>query len=318
MNANTILTPLHGQIIQFLDHIEVERNLSRLTIRNYRHYLSRFADWFAQEGFTDITQLNLDIVLKYRVFLSHYTDVYGRELTKKTQGYHVIALRSFLKYLVKNDVQVISPEKIDLPKGEGLHMNFLDETQIERLLSQPLSSTKQGLRDRAILEVLFSTGLRVSELASLDREQVDTQRREFGVIGKGRRARVVFLSERAASFVESYLVSRSDHYSPLFIRMNRDDTPDTDGESMRLTVRTIQRIVEKYAKAAKLPIKITPHGIRHSFATDLLHNGAGLRDVQELLGHKNIATTQIYTHVTRADLKKVHEKFHKKEELSDQ
>lgn len=314
MNANTILTPLHGQIIQFLDHIEVERNLSRLTIRNYRHYLSRFADWFAQEGFTDITQLNLDIVLKYRVYLSHYSDLYGRELTKKTQGYHVIALRSFLKYLVKNDVPVISPEKIDLPKGEGLHMHFLDETQIERLLSQPLSSTKQGLRDRAILEVLFSTGLRVSELASLDREQVDTQRREFGVIGKGRRARVVFLSERAASYVESYVVSRSDHYSPLFIRMNRDDAPDTDGEAMRLTVRTIQRIVEKYAKAAKLPIKITPHGIRHSFATDLLHNGAGLRDVQELLGHKNIATTQIYTHVTRADLKKVHEKFHKKEE----
>lgn len=315
MNANTILTPLHGQIIQFLDHIEVERNLSRLTIRNYRHYLSRFADWFAQEGFTDITQLNLDIVLKYRVYLSHFSDLYGRELTKKTQGYHVIALRSFLKYLVKNDIPVISPEKIDLPKGEGLHMNFLDETQIERLLSQPLSSTKQGLRDRAILEVLFSTGLRVSELASLDREQVDTQRREFGVIGKGRRARVVFLSERAASYVESYVVSRSDHYSPLFIRMNRDDAPDTEGEAMRLTVRTIQRIVEKYAKAAKLPIKITPHGIRHSFATDLLHNGAGLRDVQELLGHKNIATTQIYTHVTRADLKKVHEKFHKKEEL---
>ncbi len=314
MNANTILTPLHGQIIQFLDHIEVERNLSRLTIRNYRHYLSRFADWFAQEGFTDITQLNLDIVLKYRVYLSHFSDLYGRELTKKTQGYHVIALRSFLKYLVKNDVPVISPEKIDLPKGEGLHMHFLDETQIERLLSQPLISTKQGLRDRAILEVLFSTGLRVSELASLDREQVDTQRREFGVIGKGRRARVVFLSERAASYVESYVVSRSDHYSPLFIRMNRDDAPDTDGEAMRLTVRTIQRIVEKYAKAAKLPIKITPHGIRHSFATDLLHNGAGLRDVQELLGHKNIATTQIYTHVTRADLKKVHEKFHKKEE----
>ncbi|MBP9699867.1 tyrosine-type recombinase/integrase [Candidatus Woesebacteria bacterium] len=318
MNANTILTPLHGQIIQFLDHIEVERNLSRLTIRNYRHYLSRFADWFAQEGFTDITQLNLDIVLKYRVYLSHFSDIYGRELTKKTQGYHVIALRSFLKYLVKNDIPVIAPEKIDLPKSEGLHMHFLDETQIERLLSQPLSSTKQGLRDRAILEVLFSTGLRVSELASLDREQVDTQRREFGVIGKGRRARVVFLSERAASYVESYVVSRSDHYSPLFIRMNRDDAPDTEGEAMRLTVRTIQRIVEKYAKAAKLPIKITPHGIRHSFATDLLHNGAGLRDVQELLGHKNIATTQIYTHVTRADLKKVHEKFHKKEEVSDQ
>lgn len=314
MKAQTILTPLHQQITTFLEHIEVERNLSRLTVRNYRHYLSRFADWFTEHGYEKIEQLTLDGVRKYRLYLSEFQDDHGDELTKKTQSYHIIALRSFLKWLVKQDKKVLAPEKIDLPKGEGLHMQFLDPEQMERLMAQPLGSTKQGLRDRAILEVLFSTGLRVSELVSLDRDQVDTQRREFGVIGKGRRARVVFLSERAANHLETYLVARTDHFSPMFIRMNREVDPGTEDEAMRLTSRSVQRLVEKYVKQAKLPIKITPHGIRHSFATDLLHNGAGLRDVQELLGHKNIVTTQIYTHVTRADLRKVHEKFHGKEE----
>lgn len=312
MKAQTILTPLHASIMKFLEHIEVERNLSRLTIRNYRHYLSRFADWFAKQGYQDITELTLDGVLQYRLFLSRFTDTYGRELSRKTQGFHIIALRSFLKWLVKNDVKVIAPEKIDLPKNEGLSMKFLDPDQVERLMNQPLGDTRIGLRDRAILEVLFSTGLRVSELVGLDRDQVDTERKEFGVIGKGRRARVVFLSERAANHLETYIVARTDSFRPLFIHHNREDKIEEEGEGMRLTSRTIQRIVEKYAKAAKLPVKITPHGLRHSFATDLLHNGAGLRDVQEMLGHKNIATTQIYTHVTRADLRKVHEKFHKK------
>lgn len=312
MKANTILTPLHTQIVEFLEHIEVERNLSRLTIRNYRHYLSRFADWFTERGKKEIESLSLEDVRQYRLYLSRFTDDYGRELTKKTQGYHVIALRSFLKWLIKQDKKVLAPEKIDLPKGEGLSMKFLDLEQLERLLAQPLLSTPIGIRDRAIMEMLFSTGLRVSELVALDRDQVDTKRGEFSIIGKGRRTRVVFLSERAIGYIDTYLVSRTDQYKPLFIHMNRDDAHDLEGDSMRLTSRTIQRIVEKYAKAAKLSVKITPHGLRHSFATDLLHNGAGLRDVQELLGHKNIATTQIYTHVTRADLRKVHEKFHGK------
>lgn len=312
MKANTILTPLHTQIVEFLEHIEVERNLSRLTIRNYRHYLSRFADWFTERGSREIEELSLEDVRQYRLYLARFTDDYGKELTKKTQGYHVIALRSFLKWLIKQDKKVLAPEKIDLPKGEGLSMKFLDPDQLERLLAQPLLSTPIGIRDRAILEMLFSTGLRVSELVALDRDQVDTKRGEFSIIGKGRRTRVVFLSERAIGYIDTYLVSRTDQYKPLFIHMNRDDAHDIEGESMRLTSRTIQRIVEKYAKNAKLSVKITPHGLRHSFATDLLHNGAGLRDVQELLGHKNIATTQIYTHVSRADLKKVHEKFHGK------
>lgn len=312
MKAQTILTPLHTQIVEFLEHIEVERNLSRLTIRNYRHYLTRFADWYTEHGYSDITALTLEIVLQYRLYLSRFSDDRGLELTKKTQGYHVIALRSFLKWCVKRDMKVLAPEKIDLPKGEGLHMKFLDPDQVERLMNQPLGSTPIGIRDRAILEMLFSTGLRVSELVGLNRDQIDTKRREFGIIGKGRRSRVVFLSERAVGYLETYLVTRDDTYKPLFIRMNRDDSGDVHGESMRLTARSVERIVEKYAKAAKLPVKITPHGIRHSFATDLLHNGAGLRDVQEMLGHKNISTTQIYTHVTRADLRKIHDKFHGK------
>lgn len=310
MKAQTILTPLHEQITNFLEHLEVERNVSRLTIRNYRHYLSRFADWFIAEGRSDIKDLTLELVRKYRLHLSSLGTETGVELSRRTQGYHVIALRSFLKWLIKQDVEVLAPEKIDLPKSEAYQMHFLDPEQLERLLSQPLVSTPRGLRDRVLMEVLFSTGLRVSELVSLNRDQMNTQTREFGIIGKGRKARVVFLSESACNWVEQYLVTRTDPYDPLFIRMNGQVTPDVDGESLRLTTRTIQRLVEKYAAKAKLPVKITPHGIRHTFATDLLRHGAGLRDVQEMLGHKNIATTQIYTHVTRPELKKIHEKYH--------
>jgi len=185
---------------------------------------------------------------------------------------------------------------------------------MENLLSQPSISKIHGLRDKAILEVLFSTGLRVSELVGLNREQIDFESREFGVIGKGRRPRVVFLSDRAATWLEKWLNQRSDHWRPVFIRFSgKIAAPDEDGEKMRLTARSIQRIVDKYAKKAHLPLKISPHGMRHSFATDLLANGAGLRDVQEMLGHKSIATTQIYTHVTRPQLKKVHQRFHTNE-----
>lgn len=298
-------------LIDFLEHLEVERNVSRLTIRNYRHYLHRFVEWFTQQGFDDLKQLDRDVLRKYRVFLARYEDDLDRTLSKKTQGYHMIALRSWLKWMTKNDLQVLNPEKIDLPKAESKQMKFLSREQIERLLSQPSVSDLAGLRDKAILEVLFSTGLRVSELVSLNRDQVDTSRGEFGVIGKGRKPRVVFLSDKATVWLDRYLVSREDEWRPVFIRMS-GKKPDllADGEEMRLTTRSVQRIVDKYCRKAKLPVKISPHGVRHSFATDLLYNGAGLRDVQEMLGHKNIATTQIYTHVTRPQLKKVHKKFH--------
>lgn len=298
-------------ITAFLEHVEVERNLSRLTIRNYGHYLRQFADWFAAEGYTDLKQLDQEVMRNYRVYLARFCNDQGRTLSKRTQSYYVIALRALLKWLVKNDKQVLHPEKVDLPKGESQHMQFLNREKIERLLGQPGLSTRTGLRDKALLEVLFSTGLRVSELVNLNRDQIDLNTREFGVIGKGRRPRVVFLSEGAAVWLERWLNSRTDRWQPVFIRLARDKAdPSSEGEEMRLTTRSVQRIVDKYARKAHLPIKISPHGIRHSFATDLLSNGASLRDVQEMLGHKSVATTQIYTHVTRPQLKKVHDQFH--------
>lgn len=297
----------------FLESLEVEKNLSRLTIRNYKHYLNRFKDWFKEQGADDLKQLDQDLLRAYRVYLARYSDDQGRTLSKKTQSYHVIALRSWFKYLIKNDFAVLHPEKIDLPKAESTPMNFVSIEEIERLLSAPELTSKTGLRDRAILEVLFSTGLRVSELVKLNRDQINLKRREFGVIGKGRRPRVVFLSERAVDWLSRWLASRDDMWEPVFIRMSgKKIHPAFDGEEMRLTSRTVQRLVDKYSRKAHLTVKLSPHGIRHSFATDLLINGAGLRDVQEILGHKNIATTQIYTHVTKSQLKKVYDKRHSK------
>ena len=299
------------QMVSFLEHLEVERNVSRLTIRNYSHYLRRFINWFTDQGFSDLGALDLNVLRKYRVFLSRFSDDQGRTLSKSTQSYHIIALRSWFKWLIKQDLAVLHPEKIDLPKAEAHSMKFLGIEEVERLLSQPELSKKVGLRDKAFLEVLFSTGLRVSELVGLNRDQVDTSRREFGVIGKGRKPRVVFLSERAATWLDRWLASREDEWRPVFIRFAKHKVgPYEDGEVMRLTARSVQRLVDYYCRKAHLPVKISPHGIRHSFATDLLANGAGLRDVQEMLGHKNIATTQIYTHVTRPQLRKTHSQYH--------
>lgn len=308
-------TPKHpdAAIVDFLEHLEVERNLSSLTLRNYGHYLRRFSDWLKNQGIEDVTKFDLDHIRKYRVYLARFTDEQGSTLSKSTQGYHIIALRSWLKWLIKRDMPVIQPEKIDLPKKESLSMKFLELDQIERLLNQPQLSKQSGLRDKALLEVLFSTGLRVSELVSLNRDQVDTKRQEFGVIGKGRRPRVVFLSDRANEWLHRWLDSREDNWRPVFIRFS-GKKPDllADGEEMRLTPRSVQRMVDLYCRKARLPIQVSPHGIRHSFATDLLANGAGLREVQEMLGHKNIATTQIYTHVTKPQLQKTHKEFHSK------
>ena len=300
-------------LIDFLESLEVEKNLSRLTIRNYGHYLRRFNEWFKNQGYSDLKELDREILRKYRIFLARYCDEMSRTLSKKTQSYHVIALRSWFKWLIKNDHEVLHPEKIDLPKGESTHMQFVNIEEIERLLAQPDLASKEGLRDKAILELLFSTGLRVSELVALNRDQIDFSRREFGVIGKGRRPRVVFLSERAASWLIRYMNSREDNWRPIFIRFS-GKKPDLlmDGEEMRLTTRSVQRLVDHYARQARLTVKLSPHGIRHSFATDLLINGAGLRDVQEMLGHKNIATTQIYTHVTQPQLKKIYDETHSK------
>lgn len=298
-------------MITFLEHLEVERNLSQLTIRNYGHYLRRFVAWLQQKGQSQITDFDPDLLRSYRLYLARYTDEHGAALSKKTQSYHMIALRSWLKWLIKNDLPVMNPEKIDLPKGESQSMRFLNGEQLERLFAQPDLADAKGVRDRTMLEVLFSTGLRVSELVSLNRDQVDLRRKEFGVIGKGRKPRVVFLSDRAAAWLERLFATREDNWRPVFIRYaQRKPELLADGEEMRLTTRSVQRLVDRYCRRARLPIKITPHGLRHSFATDLLFNGAGLRDVQEMLGHKNIATTQIYTHVTQPQLRKVHQRFH--------
>jgi len=320
----------------FFDYLKVERNVSRLTIRNYRHYLDRFQTWIkaTNSNVNSVENIDQKIIRKYRVWLADYTNEKGAGLKPVTQGYHVIALRSFLRWLIKNDYQTLAPDKVDLPKSESRRLEFLNSEQIERLLNMPSISTSQGLRDKAILELLFSTGLRVSELSKLDREQIDLKYREFGVKGKGGRVRVVFISQRAGKWIDRYLASRDDEWKPLFINYrgalakkntsniqtmkNKDASSDIQkfdieyGKNKRLTPRSIQRIVKNYAQKAKLPIKITPHVIRHSFATDLLRAGADLRSVQELLGHKNISTTQIYTHVTDKQLRQVHEKFHGK------
>ncbi|MGB9911045.1 MAG: tyrosine-type recombinase/integrase [Microgenomates group bacterium] len=303
-------------IDNFLEDLQISRHYSPLTIRNYYHYLSRFSLWI-KKNFPKVEPetLTLEILKKYRLFLARFIAPNGSPLSSSTQAYHVIALRSFLKWLIKNDVKTLSPEKIDVPKMGGRSLKFLTTEQVERLLSQPNISNFRGLRDKAILEVLFSTGLRVSELVKLNRDQIDLKRREFGVIGKGGKARVVFLSPRAVKWLKKYLESRSDSWSPLFIRTSGKGIAKfstAEGEKMRLSVRSVQRIVEKYVKKARLPIKITPHGLRHSFATDLLMAGADLRSVQELLGHKNIVTTQIYTHVTNRQLKQIYDTFHGK------
>ena len=303
---------LPSLIDEFLEYLEIERNLSPLTIRDYRHYLNHFADWSKNHSpILRPQDITVELIRKYRVYLAHYNSPNGQlPLKKVTQNYYVIALRSFLKYLIRKDLPVISPDKIELPKTESRSLKFLDRDQVDRLLVQPNVSSERGIRDKTIMEMLFSTGLRVSELCRLNRDQVNLERGEFGVVGKGQRLRVVFLSDRAKIWLEKYLARRTDSFKPLFIRYAGNQEPVVNGEKMRLTPRSVQRIIDKYVRKARLPVKATPHVLRHSFATDLLMNGADLRSVQELLGHKNVSTTQIYTHVTNQQLRDVHKAFH--------
>lgn len=295
----------------FLDYLSVERNCSPLTQRNYRHYLARFCSWLGSyNSKLNLNEISVKDITRYRVALTRLETRPGLFLSRATQAYHIICLRSFFKYLIKHDVEVLSPEKIELPKSESRSLKFLTTDMVERLLNAPAISTLKDLRDKAILEVLFSTGLRVSELVRLNRDTVDLDRREFGVIGKGRRQRVVFLSKRSVKWLKLYLSKRRDDWQPLFIHFKGKGGGANRGESMRLTSRSVERLVAFYVKKANLPIKISPHGLRHSMATDLLMNGADIRSVQEILGHKNIATTQIYTHITNQQLKKTHDQFH--------
>ncbi len=302
---------LERLINRYLSYIEIEKNYSPYTIEKYKHYLETFRKWFHKNYQQEyIQRLTFEIVRNYRVFLSHHENDQGRSMSISTQSYYIIGLRAFLRYLARKGVKSLAPEKIDLPKTESRSLKFLSREQVERLLEMPNLQKVEGLRDRAILEVLFSTGLRVSEMMKLDRDKIDLKQREFGIIGKGRRPRVVFLTERAATWLERYMRSREDANKPLWIRLSgKKADPTSSSEKMRLTVRSIQRIVEKYRLMAGLSIKVSPHVLRHSFATSLLQNGADLRSVQEMLGHKNVSTTQIYTHVTNPQLKQIHDKF---------
>ena len=304
-SAQGKITQIAKKVDEFLDYLSVEKGCSPLTIRNYKHYLSRFNEWLiTNHKHTDLKSINQDIVHDFRLFLAKLG------LGRKTQGYHAIALRSFLKWLIRNDYEVMAPDKIDLPKVPERQVKFLNGEQVDRLLNAPTLSNIQGIRDKSILEVLFSTGLRVSELTNLNIEKIDFERREFGITGKGGRARVVFLSSRASEYLKKYLNERKDHFKPLFIRHKGSMDPTTPDEKMRLTPRSVERLLKKYVRKVKLPIEATPHTIRHSYATDLLVAGADIRSVQEMLGHKNISTTQIYTHVTNKQLHEIHEQFH--------
>ena len=298
-------------INQFLEYLEIEKNCSKLTIRDYRHYLDVFNEWFDTNlPGKSMEDLDLSIIRKYRVYLANKADEKGQTLQRVTQNYYIIALRSFLRFLIKNDFKTLEPSKIDLPKTESRSLKFLEKDQIDRLVTSIDTSKEEGIRDRAILELLFSTGLRVSELVKLNHSEINLERREFGVIGKGQRLRLVFISDRAYDWIKRYLDVRKDVFKPLFIRYSGAVSEENGGEKMRLTARSIERVVKKYVRKARIPVDATVHTLRHSFATDLLTNGADIRSVQEMLGHKNIATTQIYTHITNPQLRNIHKSFH--------
>src|SRR3989344_5200854 len=299
---------LSGLITDFLEYLELERNTSQLTIKNYDHYLKRFLE-FASD--IDPKDIDLNLIRKYRLYLSRYSDPKTKKSLKRvTQNYFMIALRAFLRYLARIYITTLSPEKVELGDVEPSPLKVLDESHLRQLLDAPDTTKKEGIRDRAILETLFSTGLRVSELTSLNRDTINLHRGEFGILGKGGKERVVFISDSASHWLERYLSLRKDTFKPLFIRFQGKVDPYDNGEAMRLTSRSIERVVEKYVKALGLSVKATPHTLRHNFATDLLINGADIRSVQEMLGHSNISTTQIYTHVTNKHLKDVHKAFH--------
>ncbi len=324
----------------FLEHLEIEKNRSDKTTKNYDFYLRRFVEWFGEDKTPEA--ITFEDIRQYRLWLNRLIDVHGEPLKKNTQNYHLIALRTFLKYLAKRDIKTLSAEKIELMKMPDREVSFLDGSDLNRILEAPLKhiNTKKleaegskivagptlliAYRDKSILELLFSTGLRVSELVKLKKDDVNLKRDEFTVVGKGRKARVVFLSEQAKYFLKKYLDLRNDIHPYLFVSHDKrtkkheiaknasKDTPDEP-----LTPRSVQRLVQKHAREAGITKIVTPHTLRHSYATDLLQNGADIRSVQSMLGHASITTTQIYTHITDKELLNIHKKFHGKKRNDD-
>jgi site-specific recombinase XerD len=299
---------------EFLEYLEIEKGRSLNTVRNYEHYLERFLDHTKLKKPEDITE---SVLREFRLWLNRQesgklTEGRKESLKKKTQNYYLIALRAFLKYLMKRNIASLAPDKIELAKVGERSLDLISANELQRLIDAPSGDDQRGLRDRAILQLFFSTGLRVSELASLSRE-IDLHSDELSVRGKGDKVRVVFLSDDAKSAVKAYLKARKDMDPALFVQVNNKNKKAADDkDSLRLTTRSIERIVKHYAIKAGISKKVTPHVIRHSFATDLLQNGADLRAVQMMLGHSNISTTQIYTHITDKQLRDVHKHFHNK------
>jgi site-specific recombinase XerD len=349
-NQKITPSPLKKYVDEFLEYCEITKNQSRNTISAYHRYLFKFADFAQSLKATDPSQINMELVKKYRLYLNRHVDAKGKTLKMITQNYHLIALRAFLKFLAKQDVETMSAEKIELPKNPERQVEFLEPDELKRLMDAVASEKEEilRLRDYAIMETLFSTGLRVSEAAGLRRDAINLDRREFTVRGKGDKLRLVFLSDEAAEALKKYLAKRKDNSKALFLGHGTiGKTKDSESEISKsanqsekiasdqkriekemqtfscaekntnkivagLTPRQIQRIIKKYCLVAGIVKKVTPHTLRHSFATDLLQNGADIRSVQTLLGHASITTTQIYTHITNKGLRDIHKKFHNK------
>ncbi len=289
---------INALLKDYLDHLEIEKNRSIKTRVNYERYLKKFLEY---SKVSKPEQVSQDLVRQYRLWLNR------QQIKKNTQNYYLIALRNFLKYLVKRDIETLSADKIELGKQSERQVIFLESGELDRLLHSAEETSFKSLRDRAILELLFSTGLRVSELCNLNRDSINFKSGEFAVRGKGDKIRLVFISDTAKEALKNYLGKREDVDESLFIRQTKNPAK---AENLRLTSRSVERLVKHYAAKAGLTKKITPHSLRHSFATDLLRNGADIRSVQALLGHSNITTTQIYTHITDKQLREIHQTFH--------
>jgi len=323
LTKNTQINKLTNLINEFLQYCELEKNLSQGTVKMYHFYLTEFSTWVSDNTKSNVVNYRMithELVKDYRVHLNRKISSKSKQIIKRnTQNRFLTALRSFLRFLIveKGYDNALPPDKVSLGKADPRVPKFLTDDQIDQIVSVQNLSKKSGIRNRAILELLFSTGMRISELTALNKDDLSPQvlkHKEFAVVGKGRKLRTVYLSKTAVEWLQKYLRTRTDNFKPLFVRYSGKsmDKNDYDGESLRLTPRSIQRMVKKYSRMAGITIDVTPHVLRHSFATDLLRSGADLRSVQELLGHSDISTTQIYTHVTNKQLKETHEKFHKR------